>query len=157
MLPGLRPPTTVGSLSRRAALPTVPERVAAPSSGAGSRSFFAFKLHQFISGAGHAYATLEPAGTRTITVDGQQWLPGHDDKRLYSVHFCRECGHEYHPVRIADEKGRKLVLARDIDDGPPVSENEEGDEDPVADGDGRGPIPTSKLRSQVRWHPIASD
>ncbi len=30
---------------------------------ANPRSFFAFKLHQFISGAGHAFATLEPPGS----------------------------------------------------------------------------------------------
>ncbi len=75
------------------------------------RSFFAFKLHQFISGAGHAYATLEPAGQRTVTVDGQQFLPEHPDKRLYPVHFCRECGHEYHPVRLA-ERGWTAGLVR---------------------------------------------
>jgi hypothetical protein len=72
---------------------------------ASARSFFAFKLHQFISGAGHAYSTLEPAGKRTVTVDGQQFLPTSPEKRLYPVHFCRECGHEYHPVRLVDEDG----------------------------------------------------
>lgn len=85
----------------------------------GGRSFFAFKLHQFISGAGHAWSTLEPAGVRTITVEGQQFLPGNPDKRLYPVHFCRECGHEYHPVRLVDDQGQRMVLARDIDDAPP--------------------------------------
>ena len=50
---------------------TVPERerisngTAIP--GANEDSFFAFKLHQFISGAGHAYATLDPPGERTVT------------------------------------------------------------------------------------------
>src|SRR5690606_25131228 len=40
------------------------------------RSFLAFKLHQFISGAGHAFATLEAPGKRVVTVEGQQFLPG---------------------------------------------------------------------------------
>ena len=84
------------------------------------RSFFAFKLHQFFSGAGHAYATLEAAGRRTITVDGQQFLPGDSDKRLYSVHFCRDCGHEYHPVRYVVDDGHRRFLARDIDDAAPA-------------------------------------
>ena len=84
------------------------------------RSFFAFKLHQFISGAGHAFATLEQAGQRTVTVDGQQFLPGSPDKRLYPVHFCRECGHEYHPVRLVNEHGERSFLARDIDDAAPA-------------------------------------
>ena len=43
---------------------SVPEQDRAQVEGASSRSFFAFKLHQFISGAGHAYSTLEPAGQR---------------------------------------------------------------------------------------------
>lgn len=83
------------------------------------RSFFAFKLHQFISGARHAYATLEPPGRRVVTVEGQQFLPGDPDKRLYAVHFCRTCGHEYHPVRLVSTASEKVFLARDIDDAPP--------------------------------------
>ena len=92
---------------------------------ASPRSFFAFKLHQFISGAGHAYATLEPVGRRTVTVDGQQFLPGQPDKRLYPVHFCRECGQEYHPVRRTTDKDGLAFLPRDIEDAAP----------PRADGD----------------------
>lgn len=110
---------------------SVPEQDRAPIGAASSRSFFAFKLHQFISGAGHAYATLEPAGQRTVTVDGQQFLPSHPDKRLYPVHFCRECGHEYHPVRLVDESSQRLVLPRSIDDAPPAA-----DADEPADGSG---------------------
>ena len=39
-------------------------------------------------------------------------------KRLYPVHFCRECGHEYHPVRLVQHEGESVFLARDIDDAP---------------------------------------
>ena len=92
------------------------------------RSFFAFKLHQFISGAGHAYATLEAAGTRTVTVEGQQFLPGQPDKRLYPVHFCRECGHEYQPVRLASDSTGRVFLPRDIDDAAPFRSEEESDD-----------------------------
>lgn len=105
---------------------SVPERARTSNPTGGERSFFAFKLHQFISGAGHAYSTLEPPGTRTVTVEGQQFLPGHPDKRLYSVHFCRECGHEYHPVRLTTQDGRSVMLARDIDDAPPAREDGQG-------------------------------
>ena len=94
--------------------------------GASERSFFAFKLHQFISGAGHAWATIEPPGARTVTVDGQQFLPDHPDKRLYPVHFCRECGHEYHPVRLVQQDGESVFLARDIDDAPPAGQEDAG-------------------------------
>jgi hypothetical protein len=39
---------------------SIPERERTGAADSSTRSFFAFKLHQFISGAGHAYATLEP-------------------------------------------------------------------------------------------------
>ncbi|MCB9507620.1 MAG: DEAD/DEAH box helicase [Myxococcales bacterium] len=104
---------------------SVPERDRAGVVGASPDSFFAFKLHQFISGAGHAYSTLEPAGRRTITVDGQRFLPSHPEKRLYPVHFCRECGHEYHPVRLVDDGGKQRVLPRSIEDGPSGPDSDE--------------------------------
>ena len=103
---------------------SVPERERTSNPEAGERSFFAFKLHQFVSGAGHAYATIEPPGMRKVTVEGQQFLPGHADKRLYPVHFCRECGHEYHPVRLARHEGGAVFFARDIDDAPPAGPEE---------------------------------
>jgi hypothetical protein len=62
------------------------------------RNFFAFRLHQFISGAWNAYATLEPKGDRYITLDGQQFKPGERQKPLFNLAFCRECGQEYFPV-----------------------------------------------------------
>jgi len=108
---------------------SVPEASRRGASGGNERGFFAFKLHQFISGAGNAYATFEKSGDRVVTVEGQQFLPGQPEKRLYSVHFCRECGHEYHPVRLVDQDGSKMALARDIDDAAPASvDDEEVDE-----------------------------
>ena len=62
------------------------------------RSFFAFRLHQFISGAWNVYATLEPKNMRYITLDGQKYKPGDRGKPLFNVAFCRECGQEYSPV-----------------------------------------------------------
>lgn len=94
--------------------------------GKGSdKSFFAFKLHQFISGAGNAYTTLEPVGTRKTIVEPQQFLPGSKDIRLFSTHFCRECGQEYHPVKMSEIDGQPYFLARDIDD---TVFNDESDE-----------------------------
>ncbi len=115
----------------------IPENQRANSPGANPRSFFAFKLHQFISGAGNAFATLEAPGRRTVTVDGQVFLPGAQDKRLYPVHFCRECGHEYHPVRFVMANGERMFVARDIDDSLPLkADDEPGDSDvPEADDD----------------------
>jgi hypothetical protein len=63
-----------------------------------------------------------------VTVEGQQYLPGEPDKRLYAVHFCRDCGHEYHPVRLVADVpsvGDRSFLPRDIDDAPPAK----GDDD----------------------------
>jgi len=109
-------------------------RTSAPEKS--ERSFFAFKLHQFISGAGHAYATLEPPGKRTVTVDGQQFLPSAPEKRLYPLHFCRECGHEYHPVKKVLEDGVLHFRARSIDDVPPRAPDDDSHADTGEDDDG---------------------
>jgi hypothetical protein len=114
---------------------SVPERLRTSDPAASEKSFFAFKLHQFISGAGHAYATIEPPGTRKVTVDGQQYLPGQPDKRLYAVHFCRECGHEYHPVRLVQQEGAPNFLARDIDDAPPAKSDDADGQDEQPEGE----------------------
>ena len=60
--------------------------------------FFAFRLHQFISGAWNAYSTLEAPGERHLTLHGQQFKPGDRNRPLYSLSFCRVCGQEYLPV-----------------------------------------------------------
>lgn len=112
---------------------SAPEKARTLNPNAQGSSFFAFKLHQFIAGAGHAYSTIEPTGTRTVTVDGQQFLPGYPEKRLYAVHFCRECGHEYHPVRLAMQDGGPVFLARDIDDAPPVLGSDEAQAEEATD------------------------
>jgi hypothetical protein len=114
---------------------SMPERERTGSASGSARSFFAFKLHQFISGAGHAYATLEPVGKRRVTLDGQVFLPGDSETRLYPVHFCRECGHEYHPVRLVNDVGERWFYARDIDDAPPTDTEKEGETANDADDD----------------------
>ena len=62
------------------------------------RPFFAFRLHQFVSGAWNVYTTLEARRSRFITLDGQQFKPGDRGRNLFNLCFCRECGQEYHPV-----------------------------------------------------------
>lgn len=110
------------------------EQMRTGSRNASTRSFFAFKLHQFVSGAGNAFATLEPPGARKVTVEGQQFLPGDPEKRLFAVHFCRECGQEYHPVRSVLDDGVRHLRARDIDDAPlPTPENEVAQDDESPD------------------------
>lgn len=107
---------------------STPERARPGVRGGGDQAFFAFKLHQFLSGAGVAYATLEAPGARRVVLDGQQYLPGDDTRRLYATHFCRDCGQEYHPVRLRHEPDRQLILARDIDDMPARREDADGTE-----------------------------
>ena len=78
---------------------------------------FAFKLHQFISGPGKVLATLEPSGKRHITLDAQRFAPGRQNEnvRLYPVHFCRDCGQEYHPVWRSGQSAPEYA-PREIDD-----------------------------------------
>lgn len=104
---------------------STPEQDRAGRPGNGG-AFFAFKLHQFLSGAGVAYATLDPPGNRRVELDGQQFLPGDDSRRLYPVYFCRDCGQEYHPVRLRRERDRQVVLPREIDDMPARREDADG-------------------------------
>ena len=85
-------------------------RPASERGGAGDRAFMAFKLHRFISGAGHVYATLRGAGQRRVTLDGQRFDPEDPDARLYATFFCRNCGQEHHPV-VSRRGGRRTARA----------------------------------------------
>jgi len=80
------------------------------------KPLFAFRLHQFISGAGNLYATLEAPNTRHLDLHGQQFVPGDRSRRYYTVHFCRGCGQEYYPVwhQKDPESGELGFLPRDI-------------------------------------------
>ena len=85
------------------------------------RSPFAFKLHQFISGPGKVYTTLEAPGKRVVTLDGQTYVLDKTQKQnklpLFETYFCRECGQEYIPVWIVKgANGVKQVLPRSIDE-----------------------------------------
>lgn len=42
---------------------------------ADGRPLFAFRLHQFVAGAGDVFTTLEPPGERYLTLDGQRYQP----------------------------------------------------------------------------------
>ena len=86
---------------------------------------FAFKLHQFISGPGKVLTTLEPQGQRFITLDAQRFAPGRQQEgvRLYPVHFCRDCGQEYHPV-WRSSGAQQEYSPREIDD---ISSDEDED------------------------------
>ena len=85
---------------------------------------FAFKLHQFIAGAGRLYTSLREEGDRDVTFSGQIFNPQNQEERLYPTHFCRNCGQEFHPVTLRNYSGSEVFEKREIDDIPV-----EGDED----------------------------
>lgn len=85
---------------------------------------FAFRLHQFVAGAGRLYMTLPSEGERDVMFSGQIFNPNNAEERLYSTHFCRACGQEFHPVTLRHHKGVETFEKREIDDIPV-----EGDED----------------------------
>lgn len=97
---------------------TIMSKPASQRGGIGHRAFLAFKLHQFFSGAGQAYATLWGEGKRKITLDGQRFDPDEPDARLYPMFFCRRCGQEFHPVSLVSDGGIERVLPRPIDEAP---------------------------------------
>ncbi|NUY34923.1 DEAD/DEAH box helicase [Paraburkholderia sp. JPY303] len=82
----------------------------------GGRSLFAFKLHQFISGSSKVFGTLEAPGKRYLTLDGSQFVPGERHRRLFALHFCRECGQEYIPVWVENGAGGRAFNPRSIDE-----------------------------------------
>ena len=95
----------------------------------GDEPLFAFKLHQFIAGAGRLYATLRPEGERDVTFSGQIFNPRNEEERLYPVHFCRSCGQEFHPVTLRSAPGHAYFEKREIDDIPvEADEDDEGAE-----------------------------
>jgi Lhr-like helicase len=104
--------------SRLQSMLTLMSRPSHERGGEGDRAFLAFKLHRFISGAGHAYATLREPGRRSVTLDGQLYDPEDPEARLFSTHFCRACGQEYHPVTLERRGVLEQFLPRSIDDTP---------------------------------------
>jgi Lhr-like helicase len=104
--------------------------------GSGTGAFLAFKLHQFISGAGEVFTTLT-AKPRNVLFEGQLEDPSAPGHRLYPTRFCRECGHEVHVVTKTADADGVLFLPRSIDDAP--LDDQEGDTagylTPTGDGD----------------------
>jgi superfamily II DNA/RNA helicase len=93
--------------------------------GPDGRPIFAFRLHQFVAGAGDAFTTLEPAGKRYVTLNGQQFKPGERDKPLFNIVFCRSCGQEYYPV-WATISNKRAVRIDPRELGDRSSDDDEG-------------------------------
>ena len=104
--------------------------------GSGTGAFLAFKLHQFISGAGEIFTTLT-GQPRNVLFEGQLEDPSAPGHRLYPTRFCRECGYEVHVITKSEDAEGILFLPRRIDDAP--LDNQEGETagylTPVSDGD----------------------
>ena len=85
---------------------------------------FAFKLHQFISQTGSVYATMEAAGTRRMTLDGQVYGNQEGTKLFFPLVFCRVCGQEYYKV-LWDRGENRLKPSHPF---APLDEEGEGQE-----------------------------
>ena len=104
----------------RNGLETFLTRISLPETargGSGTGAFLAFKLHQFISGAGEIFTTLTDK-PRNVLFEGQLEDPSAPGHRLYPTRFCRECGHEVHVVTKTEDAEGVLLLPRSIDDAP---------------------------------------
>ncbi|MGP0089679.1 MAG: DEAD/DEAH box helicase [Xanthobacteraceae bacterium] len=171
-----RPPITIAEAAKRLAaqtgreearcrsqlqaMLTVMSRPERERGGTGGRTFLAFKLHRFISGAGHVYATLRGAGRRRVTLDGQRFDPQDSEARLYSTFFCRACGQEHHPVVLVQEGGVRRALPRDIDETPldePDSSDEPGYLMPEPENDERFAFDGSPDTYPEEWLEIGRD
>lgn len=75
---------------------------------------FAFRLHQFISRGDTVWTTAELPKTRHLALRKQVSVPGEENRRLFPLAFCRECGQEYYRVdRVRDDGGTERFLPRD--------------------------------------------
>ena len=95
-------------------------RISLPEADRGGQkagAFLAFKLHQFISGAGEVFVTLTER-PRNVLFEGQLEDPDAPGHRLYPTRFCRGCGHEVHVVTRTDDASGVLFVPRNIDDAP---------------------------------------
>ncbi|MFN8542047.1 MAG: DEAD/DEAH box helicase, partial [Thermomicrobiales bacterium] len=85
---------------------------------------FAFRLHQFISRGDTVYCSIEASGDRYLSLEGQRYVPGSRERRLYPLAFCRECGQEYFVVdRLLDGN---FVEPRALGDRADTSERRSG-------------------------------
>lgn len=113
--------------------------IAMSDSGNGSdAAFMAFKLHRFLSGAGQAAATLEPAGQRLVDLSGEPFHRDRREARLYPLVFCRACGQEMHSVSLTDDR---QLLPRLIDLSPRTEPDDDGTQHGFLVPDADGTLP----------------
>jgi superfamily II DNA/RNA helicase/very-short-patch-repair endonuclease len=66
----------------------------------------AFRLHQFIAQGDSVYGTIQSHADRFLTLEGQYSTS--ENRLLYPLIFCRECGQDYYVVKFDSE--RELIL-----------------------------------------------
>ena len=71
---------------------------------------FAFRLHQWLSSGNSIFATLESPESRECRMEGQ--YRADDERVLFPLAFCRECGQEYYLVSRIEEQGVERLLPR---------------------------------------------
>ena len=76
----------------------------------GKQPVLAFRLHQWLSSGSSVYTTLESPGVREFTMEGQ--YRADEDRALFPLVFCRECGQEYYLVSRIEERGVERLLPR---------------------------------------------
>lgn len=83
---------------------------------------FAFRLHQFLSSGSSVYATLEPPESRKLTMEGQ--YKADEERVLFPLAFCRECGQDYYLVSLIEEEGGQKLIPRSPMVGAPEEDIE---------------------------------
>ena len=83
----------------------------AAKSGRGEEPLFAFRLHQWLASGASIYSTLTPAAERNFRTER-----GHKDENdrvLFPLAFCRECGQDYYLVNRVDRRDGELLEPRE--------------------------------------------
>lgn len=71
---------------------------------------FAFRLHQWLSSGSSVYTTLEAPEVREFRMEGQ--YKADNERVLFPLAFCRECGQDYYLVSRIDEQGIEQLIPR---------------------------------------------
>ncbi len=97
----------------------------AAESGRGEEPLFAFRLHQWLASGASIYSTLTPAAERDFRTER-----GHKDQNdrvLFPLAFCRECGQDYYLVNRVDRRDGELLEPREPLRGRTGDEEDEED------------------------------
>ena len=76
---------------------------------------FAFRLHQFMASGSSVYTTLETPEERYLTTAGHYVVPGNEgqeEKVLFPLAFCRECGQEHYLASLVSEGATTRLIPR---------------------------------------------